>query len=305
MFVGTSLAIAGCAGSRSTQSQLPEGETHAEDQHEQSALHNLHALTPELYSAAEPVGELAYDELAALGIRTVISVDGVAPDKELAQRYGIRVVHIPTTYDGISEKQSKELAYAMATMPRPIFVNCHHGKHRGPAAICVGAIGSGDITNEQALEFMTIAKTSPKYKGLWKAAESARALNASELHDDSIVLVEAAVIDDFVEGMAELSRLSDLINDCADYGFEAPENHPDLAPISLAGQMHNLFRDMEDDQETVEGGPEFLQLLIQSRDLASLLETQIERDDIDGAYRSLQLLMESCSDCHNQFGRNG
>lgn len=320
MIVAAGLALSGCAGSQNTQTKVSQGQREqanppgqrvqqtqaaSAEQHEEHALHNLHALTPELYSAAEPVGDQAYAELAALGIKTVISVDGVAPNKQLAQRYGISVVHIPTTYDGITDEQSRQLAHAMATMPRPIFVNCHHGKHRGPAAICVGAIGSGDITNAQALEFMKTAKTSPKYTGLWKAAETARPLSDAELHDESIQLVEAAVIEDFVEGMAELSRLSDLINECADYGFTAPEHHPDLAPISLAGQIHNLFREMEDDQITIDNGPNFYKLLTYSRDLASQLETQIEHDDIDGAYNSLQLLMEACSDCHNEYGRNG
>lgn len=302
MIIAAGLALSGCSGSQSTTSKADASTL---SPHESHALHNLHQLTPDLYSAAEPVGDPAYAELAALGIKTVISVDGIAPNKQLAQRYGIEVVHIPTTYDGITETQSRALAHAMATMPRPIFVNCHHGKHRGPAALCVGAIGSGDITNTQAMEFMTISQTSPKYKGLWKAAETAKPLSDSELHDDSIVLVEAAVIDDFVEGMAELSRLGDLLNDCADNGFRAPENHPDLAPISLAGQIHNIFRDLEDDKETIEGGPKFLELLRNSRDLASMLEKQIERDEIKNANQTIQLLFESCSDCHNQFGRNG
>lgn len=289
------ITLIGCAGS--------QGST--ETQPQRSSLQNLHALTPDLYSAAEPVGAPAYEELAALGIRTVISVDGVAPDKQLALSHGIRVVHIPTTYDRISATPSRQLAHAIATMPRPIFVNCHHGKHRGPAAICVGAIGTGEITNEQALAFMRLAGTSPRYTGLWKAAETAKPLSQAQLHDGSIVLVEAAIVEDFVEGMAELSRLGDLLNDCADYGFRAPPDHPDLAPVSLAGQMHNIFRAMEDDPETIEGGPEFLRLLRESRDLASLLETQIEREEIENAHASFKLLMESCSDCHTRYGRDG
>lgn len=302
-------AISACSSTQSagttSKGQSTQSAAGSASEHQEHALHNLHQLTPELYSAAEPVGVEAYEELASLGIKTVISVDGVAPDKKLAESYGIEVVHIPTTYDGITDEQSRALAHAMATMPRPIFVNCHHGKHRGPAAICVGAIGSGDITNDQAIAFMKLAQTSPKYKGLWKAAETAKPLSETELHDDSIVLVEAAVIEDFVEGMAELSRLSDLIIECADNDFLAPEEHPDLAPISLAGQIHNLFRDMEDDQETIEHGPDFYQLLIESRDLASQLETQIEHDDIDGAHDSLNQLFNKCSECHTKYGRNG
>lgn len=299
MIVLCLLTVPGCTGSQHTEPQ------HAsETAHEAHALHNLHQLTPELWSAGEPVGEMAYEELAALGIQTVISVDGVAPNKELAQQHGITVVHLPIGYDGISEQRSRELAHAMATMPRPILVNCHHGKHRGPAALCVGAIGSGDISNEQATAYMKTAQTSPKYKGLWKAAEVAQPLSGTVLYDDSIELPEKTEIEDFVQAMAEVDRLYEHLQDCADNNFNAPENHPDLAPISLAGQIHNLLRGMENDKETVEGGQAFYDMLIVSRDRASQLEMQLEHNDIEDAYESLKLLTDSCSDCHAKYRNN-
>ncbi len=298
--IAIGLALSGCAGS---QRQQPEADNAAS--HGAHALHNLHQLTPGLWSAGEPVGEPAYDELAALGIRTVISVDGVAPNKELAARHGITIVHLPIGYEGISEQRSRELAHAIATMPRPIFVNCHHGKHRGPAALCVGAIGSGDITSEQAAEFMKIAGTSPKYTGLWKAAANATVLSEADLHDDSIVLVEEAEIEDFVEAMAEVDRLYEFLQLCADNNFNAPADHPDLAPISLAGQIHNLLRGMEDDQAVADAGPDFFDMLIVSRDPASQLETQLEQNDIQGSFATLKLLTDSCSDCHTKYRNNG
>ena len=297
----TSLGLLGCAGSAHRSTETESAAASSADTH---ALHNLHQLTPDLWSAGEPVGDEAYEELANIGIRTVISVDGVAPDKQRAAAHGIRVVHLPIGYEGISEQRSRELAHAIATMPRPIFVNCHHGKHRGPAALCVGAIGSGDISNEQAIEYMHIAKTSPKYKGLWAAAEQAQPMSESVLHDDSIELPEQATIDDFVGAMAEIDRLFDFLQDCADNEFNAPKDHPDLAPISLAGQIHNLLRAMEDDRETREHGPEFFDMLIVSRDRASQLETQLEHDDRQGAYESLKLLTDSCSDCHTKYRNN-
>lgn len=275
-----------------------------EDTHAHSALHNLHQLNADLWSAGEPAGELAYEELAAIGIKTVISVDGVAPDKELAALHSITVVHLPIGYDGISDQRSRELAHAIATLPRPIIVNCHHGKHRGPAALCVGAIGSGDISTQSAIKYMTTAQTSPKYKGLWEAAEHAQPLNKSELHDGSILLPERTEIADFVEGMAEIDRLYEHLQDCADNNFEAPQDHPDLAPISLAGQIHNLLRGMEDDQAVVDGGPEFFDMLITSRDRASDLESRLEQNNIAGAYESLKLLTDSCSDCHTKYRNN-
>lgn len=305
IIVAAGLALSGCSGSQTAQTTDNSADTGSPAIHEEHALHNLHQLTPDLWSAGEPVGEPAYAELAAIGIKTVISVDGMAPNKELAARHGITVVHLPIGYDGISEQRSRELAHAMATMPRPIFVNCHHGKHRGPAALCVGAIGSGDITSEQAAAYMKTAKTSPKYTGLWKAAAIATPLSEAELHDASIVLVEEAEIEDFVEAMAEIDRLYEFLQLCADNNFNAPEDHPDLAPISLAGQIHNMLRGMEDDQAVADGGPEFFDMLIVSRDRASQLETQLEHNDILGSFATLELLTDSCSDCHSKYRNNG
>jgi len=307
VIAATGLLALGCAHSQKTdtvapaaQSQPTQGDAH-QDEH---ALHNLHKLNDDFWSASEPVGEAAYAELAAIGIKTVISVDGVAPNKELADRHGIQIVHLPIGYDGIDEQRSIELAHAMATMPRPIFVNCHHGKHRGPAALCVGAIGSGDISTEQALEFMKLAKTSPKYTGLWRAAETATPRSESELHNESIELPEKAVIEDFVEAMAEVDRLHEFLWECADNGFNAPEDHPDLAPISLAGQIHNLLRGMEDDRAVAEGGKTFHDMLLVSRDRALEVETHLEAGDIESALGSLELLTESCSACHSDYRNN-
>ena len=156
-----------------------------------TALHNLHTLTPDLYSAAEPVGEPAYDELAALGIKTVISVDGIAPNKELADQYGIRVVHIPTTYDGITDEQSKQLAHAIATMPRPIFVNCQHGKHRGPAALCVGAIGAGEITIPMGPWSGTAARRRAVASALNNDLSTAKAAALAGVHERTAWRVKA------------------------------------------------------------------------------------------------------------------
>lgn len=301
-----SLAMTGCTGSQHTQAEQPQSDTPvaqlaAQAEHEEHALHNLHQLTPDLWSAGEPVGEDAFAELAALGIKTVISVDGVAPNKELAEKHAIAIVHLPIGYDGISEQRSRELAHAMATMPRPIFVNCHHGKHRGPAALCVGAIGSGDISTQQALDYMELAKTSPKYTGLWHAVDVAQPLSEAELHDGRIELPEQAVITGRVGAMAELDRLNESLWLCADNDFKAPEHHPDLAPISLAGQIHNMLRGLEDDPDSQTEGPDYFALLITSRDLASTLETQLEQGDIKSAHQTIELLNNSCNDCHSKF----
>src|SRR5579863_6419147 len=51
-------------------------------------LLNAHWLTPRVLAGAQPEGAAGFKDLAALGVRTVISVDGARPDVELARQAG-------------------------------------------------------------------------------------------------------------------------------------------------------------------------------------------------------------------------
>jgi len=266
-----------------------------------SVLHNLHQLNAGLYSGSQPAGRSAYEQLESLGIQTVISVDAVAPDQALADEFGIRIVHLPIGYDGISEERAKQLAHALATLPRPIYLHCHHGKHRGPAAICAGAIGTGELTTQQAIDFMTKAGTSESYHGLWRAIDRAQTFDDSILFDDTIELPTQADIGDFAAAMSEIDRLNELLWLCADNDFVAPEDHPDLAPTSLAGQIHNLLRSLGDDQLVAAEGIIFEEHLGDAIALSSSLETQISMSEIENAMASMNALTESCVRCHERF----
>ncbi len=283
------LLIAGCMN-RSTRTAEPV-----------SVLHSLHLLKDGLWSGSEPKGRSAYQQLASMDIKTVISVDAVPPDQALADEFGITIVHLPIGYDTISEQRTKQLAHALATLPRPIYLHCHHGKHRGPAAICVGAIGTGELTTQQAIDFMTKAGTSQSYHGLWRAADQAKVLDDSILFDTTIELPAQADIGNFASAMSEIDRLNELLWLCADNNFVAPDDHPDLAPASIAGQIGNLLRQLEADELTIDEGVLFEELLIESRDLASTLETQISMSEIENAMISMNAFTESCVRCHEQF----
>src|SRR5690606_24259899 len=86
---------------------LPEGgPTEAEF----PALHNLLQVSSRIFSGGEPVGEAAFEQLEKLGVRTIVSVDGARPNIDAARRHGLRYVHIPISYDGISADAGKALA---------------------------------------------------------------------------------------------------------------------------------------------------------------------------------------------------
>src|SRR5262249_41353434 len=130
-------------------------------------IENAFRLSARLYSGGEPQGEGAFQALKALGVKTVISVDGARPDVETAHRYGIRYVPLPVSYDGIPREQALRIVQAARTLPGPVFVHCHHGKHRGPAAAALCGLVMEGWTRGQALEWMNLAGTSPDYRGLF------------------------------------------------------------------------------------------------------------------------------------------
>src|SRR5262245_23858504 len=155
-------------------------------------LHNAFIVTPKVISGAQPDDEAAFAALRQLGVKTIISVDGAKPDVELAHKYGMRYVHIPIGYDGVREDQGKAIAKAIDEMPGPIYVHCHHGKHRSAAAVAVACVINGQLSPDQAESVLKTFGTGANYLGLWKAAREARPVDPQELKDLKVDYVEAA-----------------------------------------------------------------------------------------------------------------
>ena len=120
-------------------------------------VHNLYLLGTNLYSGSTPEGDAGFQALAELGVKTIISVDGAQPDAARAKNFGIRYVHLPYGYDGISTNLQLQLAKAGETLPGPFYVHCHHGKHRGPTAVAVMCMANGGWTASQAESWMHAA----------------------------------------------------------------------------------------------------------------------------------------------------
>ena len=89
-------------------------------------LPNAYRLHERVISGGLPNGEAAFRELRDLGVKTIISVDGAQPDVAGARKYGLRYVHLPHGYDGISRTRQRELAKAVRDLPGPAYIHCHH-----------------------------------------------------------------------------------------------------------------------------------------------------------------------------------
>ena len=140
-------------------------------------LPNAYRITDKVISGGLPDGEAGFQELKALGVKTVISVDGMTPDVEGARKLGLRYVHLPHGYDRIPVERGRELAKAVRDLPGPVYIHCHHGKHRSPAAAAVACVEAGFISSEAAEGVLKTAGTNPNYRGLYESVRSARPLS--------------------------------------------------------------------------------------------------------------------------------
>ena len=90
---------------------------------EQAGIHNLSEVAPGLLRGADPGGDASFALLASLGVKTIISVDGARPDVEGAAKHGIRYVHIPLEYSGVTRDQQARIARVAKEAEGGVFVH--------------------------------------------------------------------------------------------------------------------------------------------------------------------------------------
>ncbi len=261
----------------------------------------VHEVAPGVYSGPMPEDAGGFEALAALGVRSVISVDGARPGIEGAASCDMSYSHVPIRYSGIEEGELDQIARALRDVERPVYVHCHHGKHRGPAAAAAGLIALGEIDNGQGLALLETAGTSPSYPGLWEAVRGGRRLESAEL-DAAPVAPPVARVSDFVAGMSVVDHAWDNLRLCRDSGWAAPTDHPDLVPASEAGILADALRDSMGDPSIADKPSDFHAWMRESHAAASELERLIvagaPRARVDAGFEELAA---TCKACHSKY----
>jgi len=258
-------------------------------------LDNLMRLSPRIFSGSEPVGDPAFAKLAELGIRTIVSVDAVAPDVETARRYGLRYIHIPIGYDGIEQQAGLSIARVMRDRQGPVYFHCHHGRHRGPAAAAVACIADGALDHASARAALEAAGTSPAYAGLWRDVAGYKVPSpTAELPD----LVEVARVDSVAEAMAKIGRTFDNLVLLRDANWGQSRKSPDLVAsqqaLLLQESFHELGRALAG-----EDAP-YRQLLTEAETLSQSLRKALVDRDAERATAAFSALESSCKSCHRK-----
>ncbi|MEZ6112769.1 MAG: cytochrome c [Pirellulaceae bacterium] len=262
-----------------------------------AGIHNLVRISDHIYSGSEPHGEVAFESLATLGVKTIVSVDGARPDLEAAKRHGLRYVHIPIGYNGIHAEAGKALARVAREADGPLYIHCHHGQHRGPAAAAVACMAADGRSGAQALEILKTAGTGDQYTGLWRDVENYQPPGPNEALPE---LVEVAEVDSFPAAMAKLDRHFDNLKLCQKSDWRTPADHPDLDPAQEALLVWEGLKESAR-HLTEQHSDEFKSMLGESTTLAEQLQQTLSADNRDPATEQFSALEKSCKSCHGKY----
>lgn len=261
-------------------------------------LHNVVAYAPNVVCGGVPEGKEGLHTLAAMGIKTIVSVDGATPDAAGAEALGMHYVHLPISYDTVTPERQRELAQVLANAPQPIYMHCHHGKHRSAAALATAAVLAGELTAAEAEARMKVSGTAPSYEGLWQAVREAKPLPKSELAADIGRFPSVAKVTGMVATMAEIDGVIDLVKQAHEAGWKAPEEHPDLVATKETVRLATLFANLENDRESAALAEDYQQRLRKAIELTRSLDEAVRAGDAARAGDLLASVNKSCKECH-------
>lgn len=263
-------------------------------------IHNAFRLPGGVFSGSQPEGEAAFAALAGLGIKTLISVDGAKPDVAGAKQHGLRYIHLPVGYDGVPTNRVAGLLKAVQVSPGPVYVHCHHGYHRGPAAAAVICRATQGWTAEQAEAWMREAGTALDYPGLYLSVASLQKPSPREIEavED---LPEIARTSSIVDAMVTIDELYARLKLCQQAGWKSPPGHPDVSPTHEATLLREQFREAVRSETAAGRVDDYLKKLARAEQLAADLGVALKGGDKALVEAGFQRIGESCSGCHRDY----
>jgi protein tyrosine phosphatase (PTP) superfamily phosphohydrolase (DUF442 family) len=261
-------------------------------------LHHYRRWSARIAQGGQPDGEEAFRNLAALGFTTVVSVDGAIPEVELAARHGLDYAHVPIEYSGFEADEELRIVKVVSQARGPVYLHCHHGLHRGPAAAAIARIALDAVPPAQAARDLEASGCSPKYEGLYADVRSFAPPDAAALA--AVGPVPSAVVPrGILEVMTAVDFHWDFVLASQKVAWANPPEHPDVATVHEAAILENLLRSLAELQESRDLGPEFLARAAAARDAAQGLEDALAAGS--GAEPAFQLLKARCDACHEGY----
>jgi protein tyrosine phosphatase (PTP) superfamily phosphohydrolase (DUF442 family) len=270
-------------------------------------LPNAFRITENILSGGLPEGSIAFEELRQLGVRTIISVDGAKPDVEIAEKFGMRYVHLPHGYDGIGEERILQIAKAVQELPGPVYIHCHHGKHRSPAAAAVAAISLQLVSREQAIQVLATVGTSPEYRGLYESVRNARPRTPEEIQAIPSDFPCTAKLPELAESMVAMERTLHRLQLAQKTGWSMVASDPDIDPAHQALLLRELCTELLRTDSVKKLSKNFEDLMQQAETQATALEESLrgpnarKTENHPTLTTLLNAVQDNCTSCHRQF----
>lgn len=265
-------------------------------------VHNLFRAITNVFSGSSPDTDAAFAEIARLGVKTIISVDGGKPDVDGARKHGLRYIHLPIGYDGVPTNRVAELARAAQTAVGPLYVHCHHGLHRGPAAVAVMCQAIGGWTTNQAVMWLKQAGTSTDYTGLYRSVMEFRA-PARDTIAGIIELPEITRTPSLVEAMVAIDADYESLKAAQRTGWRAIPSQPNIVPAQAATVLWEHFKELARLEDTAHRPDDYRAKLAASEKASGQVRTLLHDPAAatgarDSAFKALG---QTCSACHKTF----
>jgi protein tyrosine phosphatase (PTP) superfamily phosphohydrolase (DUF442 family) len=300
------VVLAGCAQHQAVRPAADAPPISADKPLEYKGLYNVVSYAPGFMSGSAPEGDDGFEVLREMGVRTIVSVDGAEPDVEKAKACGLRYVHLPIGYNGMDHQRTLEIAKAvkMAQADGPVYIHCHHGKHRSAGAAGAAAVTLGWLTNDQARAKLEVSGTSPSYTGLFHCVSAAYPVHGAEWDTVPNSFPEITRPSGYVESMVEIDEVFDHLKAIEKAGWKTPADSPDLVPVAEAGRLADLFRTLANNKEAAAKAAPVPGLLRSDSTKATEIEDglaatpKMTASDLSQKLRSLAA---SCTDCHARY----
>jgi hypothetical protein len=189
-----------------------------------------------------------------------------------------------------------------------VYLHCHHGKHRGPAAAAVAHLFiDGQCGVEDAVAVMKLAGTDPRYRGLYAAPVALRRPTAEELDAVAGEFPEVARVAATAQVMVAIDERWEHLNLARANGWRAPRDHPDVDPPHEALQLAEHYRELARLPEVKSRTAEFRNWLAAAEQEAVALEAMLRagkargKVDIAAAGDAFGKAAASCTRCHAKY----
>jgi hypothetical protein len=224
----------------------------------------------------------------------VISVDGAEPDIAAAEAAGLKYVHLPIGYDAVPRSRIVELVTGIRESPHPVYIHCHRGLHRGPAAAVAACRAAGILSSDTDIEALLLEMgTAPKYTGLFRDAGAAKPLTFQERKSIRVSdLPSVASVKPLTHQMVELEHEWEHWGKDIAAETEWTTENAALA-TTLAERLIEAGRLMD---ETPESAALRSALIADGRWFAETVESRA-----DAPEAVMQLMKQRCDNCHARF----